>query len=434
MADTATNPEKPKPGGEEAFRENGYAFDADIPPASQIDLATLDITDPEIWRQGAFWDRFERMRKEDPVHYCPDSPFGPYWSITRFNDIMEVDTNHEAFSSESGITIVDQDEELPLPMFIAMDPPKHDVQRKTVQPIVGPDNLKSFEALIRERTSNLMASLPVGEAFDWVDTVSIELTTMMLATLFDFPFEERRKLTRWSDVATGKANPEICPGGDEQWRQELMECGMYFTQLWNQRVNAEPKGDLISMLAHGEHTRDMSPQEFLGNLILLIVGGNDTTRNTMTGSVYAMNKWPEQFAKLKADHGLIPNMVSEVIRWQTPLAHMRRNATRDYDIGGKTIREGDKVVMWYVSGNRDEDVYTRADEVWIERPSVRRHLSFGFGIHRCVGNRLAELQLKILWEEILARFDRIEVLEEPSLVPSSFVKGYTRMPVIVHPK
>ncbi len=439
MADTASparahSAGAPSASSGEAYREGGYARDAEIPPASEIDLATFDITDPEIWRQNAYWDKFERMRKEDPVHYCPGSPFGPYWSITRFEDIMAVDTNHEAFSSASGITIVDQDEELPLPMFIAMDPPKHDVQRKTVQPIVGPENLKSFEGLIRERTSNLMDTLPKGEAFDWVDTVSVELTTMMLATLFDFPFEERRRLTRWSDVATGKANPEICPGGDEQWRRELMECGMYFTQLWNQRVNAEPTGDLISMLAHGEHTREMSPQEFLGNIILLIVGGNDTTRNTMTGSVYAMNRWPEQFAKLKADHDLIPNMVSEVIRWQTPLAHMRRNATRDFEIGGKTIRAGDKVVMWYVSGNRDEDVFTRADEVWIERPQVRRHLSFGFGIHRCVGNRLAELQLRILWEEILKRFDRIEVLEEPERVPSSFVKGYTRMPVIIHPK
>ncbi|MEZ5938519.1 MAG: cytochrome P450 [Hyphomonadaceae bacterium] len=436
MADTTTTADAPSSSqssssgvADEALRKDGYARDAVIPPASEIDLATLDITDPELWRQDAFWDRFARMRKEDPVHYCPDSPYGPYWSVTRYDDIMKVDTSHGVFSSEGGITIVDQDEDMPLPMFIAMDPPKHDLQRKTVQSIVGPDNLKSFEALIRSRTQNLLDSLPRNKPFDWVDTVSIELTTMMLATLFDFPFEDRRKLTRWSDVATGSANPEICPGGEEQWRTELMECLHYFTVLWNERVNADPRGDLVSMLAHGEHTRDMNPQEYLGNIILLIVGGNDTTRNTMTGSLYTLNKWPDQMKRLRANPALIPSMVSEVIRWQTPLAHMRRTALEDVELGGKTIKKGEKVVMWYVSGNRDEDHYTRPDELWIERPRVRGHLSFGYGIHRCVGNRLAELQLRILWEEIFARFPTINVLEEPERLPSSFVKGYTKMMV-----
>ncbi len=430
MADTSTSATtSPAPIGHEAFRKNGIPRDGVIAPASEIDLATLDMSDPELWRRDAMWDRFARMRRETPVHWCPDSPFGPYWSVTRYDDIMAVDTNHEAFSSEAGITIVDQDEVLPLPMFIAMDPPKHDLQRKTVQPIVAPDNLRSLESLIRSRTQRLLDELPVGEEFDWVDRVSIELTTMMLATLFDFPFEDRRKLTRWSDVTTGRNNPEICPGGEEQWRAELMECLAYFTQLWNQRVNAAPKTDLVSMLAHGEHTRNMSPQEYLGNLLLLIVGGNDTTRNSMTAGVYAFNRWPAEFAKLKADHDLIPSAVSEIIRWQTPLAHMRRNATRDVEMGGKTIRAGEKILMWYASGNRDDGHFSRPDDLWIERPMVRRHLSFGFGIHRCVGNRLAELQLRILWEELLARFKDIEVLAEPDRLPSSFVKGYTAMPV-----
>ncbi len=432
MADTATTA-TPTHAGAEAFRKNGLPKGAKAPGAGEIDLATFDITDPEYWRQEIFWDYFARMRKEAPVTYCPDSPYGPYWSVTSYKDIMTVDTSHGVFSSEGGITVVDQDADFQLPMFIAMDPPKHDLQRKTVQSIVGPENLKSFEDLIRSRTKTLFDELPVGESFDWVDRVSIELTTMMLATLFDFPFEDRRKLTRWSDVATGRNNPDLV-SSEEQWRGELLECLGYFTRLWNERVNADPKGDLVSMLAHGEHTRNMTPQEYLGNLILLIVGGNDTTRNSMTGGVYAMDKWPEQWAKLKADHSLIPSAVSEIIRWQTPLAHMRRIALQDYELGGQTIRKGDKVVMWYVSGNRDETQYHNPDVLNIERPMVRRHLSFGFGIHRCVGNRLAELQLQILWEEILARYDRIEVLEEPERIPNSFVKGYTYMPVKLHPK
>jgi len=433
MADTATAPAATN-AGVEAFRKNGLAKGAPLPKASEIDLSSFDISDPEYWRRDAFWDYFARMRKEDPVNWCPDSPYGPYWNVTSYKDIMTIDTSHGVFSSEGGITIVDQDTDFQLPMFIAMDPPKHDLQRKTVQSIVGPENLKGFETLIRSRTTEILDSLDVSQPFDWVDKVSIELTTMMLATLFDFPFEDRRKLTRWSDVATGRNNPDIVTS-EEQWRGELLECLGYFTRLWNERVNAEPKGDLISMLAHGEHTRNMTPQEYLGNLILLIVGGNDTTRNSMTGGVLAMmHNWPDQWEKLKADPSLLQSAVSEIIRWQTPLAHMRRTALEDYEIGGKQIRKGDKVLMWYVSGNRDETQYTRPGDLWIERPMVRRHLSFGFGIHRCVGNRLAELQLQILWEEILKRFDRIEVLEEPDYIPSSFVKGYSKMMVRVVPK
>ncbi|MDF1679568.1 cytochrome P450 [Ponticaulis sp.] len=406
-----------------------------VRPASSLDLSDLDISDPELWRRESYWDRFARLRDEEPVHYCSESAVGPYWSVTRYEDIMAVDTDHKRFSSAGGITLVDLDEDFSLPMFIAMDQPKHDVQRKTVQPIVAPDNLRNFESLIRERTAKVLDSLPVGEPFDWVDTVSIELTTMMLATLFNFPFEDRRKLTRWSDVATGRENPEICPGGEEQWRAELMECLGYFTELWNQRVNAnEPGNDLISMLATGEHTKNMEPMEYLGNVILLIVGGNDTTRNSMTASVLGMNLFPKEFDKLKANHDLIPSMVSEIIRWQTPLAHMRRTALEDVELGGKTIKAGEKVLMWYVSGNRDERHFERPNDIWIDRPKVRSHLSFGFGIHRCVGNRLGEMQLKILWEEFFKRFEDIIVVKDAVRTPSCFVKGYTEMMVELVPK
>ena len=441
MADTATlvHPalQRPAVTPRDPIHESSFEFGADIPPASEIDLTTLDFIDPELWRQNAYWDRFERLRAEEPVHYTTDSAVGAYWSLTRYDDIMAVDINHKDFSSSwehGGITLFDMDEDFQLPMFIAMDPPKHDIQRKTVQPAVSPPNLKLFEPLIRERTQNLLDSLPVGEPFDWVDLVSVELTTMMLATLFDFPFEDRRKLTRWSDVVTGRENPDICPGGIDQWREEMLECLGYFQNLWNDRLEKPKSNDLVSLLVHGEATKDMPPMEFLGNTILLIVGGNDTTRNSMTGSVYGLNKFPDQFEILKANHDLIPNMVSEIIRWQTPLAHMRRTAMRDVEIGGKLIKKGEKVGMWYVSGNRDETKFERPNDIWIERPNVRNHLSFGFGIHRCVGNRLAELQLRILWEELLDRFSHVEVMDEPSLLPNAFVKGYTWMPVVLHAK
>ncbi|MFB3076384.1 MAG: cytochrome P450, partial [Lysobacterales bacterium] len=271
-----------------------------------------------------------------------------------------------------------------------------------------------------------------GETFNWVERVSIDLTNMMLATLFDFPFEERHKLTRWSDVATALPGLGVIDT-EEQRRAELLECLEYFTGLWNERVNAEPASDLVSMLAHGEATRNMEPMEYLGNLILLIVGGNDTTRNSMTGGVLALNQFPSEYQKLRDNPKLIPGMVSEIIRWQTPLAHMRRRAQVDPELGGQQIRAGDKVVMWYVSGNRDADVFENADDFIIDRSNVRKHLSVGYGIHRCMGSHLAELQLRILWEEIQQRFQRVEVVGEPVRIASTFVKGYSELPVRLHP-
>ncbi|HEY4113850.1 MAG TPA: cytochrome P450 [Rhizomicrobium sp.] len=400
--------------------------------AWSIPIEEVNVANPYLFRDDTMWPYFERLRKEAPVHYQPEHEFGPYWSITRYNDVMAIDTNHAVFSSKPAITIAEPKEDFTLPMFIAMDPPRHDQQRKVVSPIVAGPNLDQLEPVIRERAAKILDSLPVGETFDWVDKVSIELTTMTLATLFDFPWEDRRKLTRWSDVATASPNSGLFSSpeaADQERRAELYECADYFLRLWNERVNAPPKGDLISMLAHGESTRNMDRMEFLGNLILLIVGGNDTTRNTITGSVVALNEFPEQYDRLRADPSLIPGMVCETIRWQTPLAHMRRKAKQDFEFGGKAIRAGDKVIMWYVSGNRDEEVIERPNDFIIERANVRRHLSFGFGIHRCVGNRLAELQLKIIWEEIMKRFSNIEVMGEPRRVLSSFVKGYEYLPV-----
>ena len=396
--------------------------------AYAMPLDQIDLSDASRFRDNTMMHYFERIRAEDPVHFTAESEHGPYWSVTKYNDIMAVDTNHGVFSSVGGIVIAEEDEDFKLPMFIAMDPPKHDAQRKVVSPIVSPANLANMEGLIRERAGKIMDELPIGETFDWVDRVSIELTTQMLATLFDFPFEERRKLTRWSDVATAAPESGIIESEDAR-KAELFECAAYFTNLWNERVNSEPKGDLISMLAHGDATRNMDPMEFLGNIILLIVGGNDTTRNSITGGLLALNENPDQYAKLRANHGLITSMVPEIIRWQTPLAHMRRRALADIELGGKLIKAGDKVVMWYVSGNRDEEVIENPNAFIIDRERPRQHLSFGFGIHRCVGNRLAEMQLKIVWEEILKRWDTIEVIEEPRRVLSSFVKGYEYMPV-----
>lgn len=402
-----------------------------------IPIEQIDVSRPSLFQKDTIGLFFDRLRKEAPVHYCRESNVGPYWSVTRFDDIMAVDTNHKVFSSEAklgGIAIQDMhsvEGGLELEMFIAMDPPKHDQQRKAVTPAVAPSNLQLLEPIIRERACQILDDLPVGEDIDWVDKVSIELTTMTLATLFDFPWEERRKLTRWSDITTAAPETGIVASYEAR-REELIECAMYFKGLWDRRINEEPKNDLISIMAHSPATRDMPFLEFLGNLLLLIVGGNDTTRNSISGGVLALNQNPEQYRKLNGDPSLIASMVPEIIRWQTPLTHMRRTALQDWDIGGKQIRKGDKVVMWYLSGNRDETVIDRADQFIIDRKDPRHHLSFGYGIHRCMGNRLAELQLRIIWEEIHKRFAKVEVVGEPERLFSNLVRGITKLPVRLH--
>jgi cytochrome P450 len=386
---------------------------------------------PRLFRDDTLWPYFERLRNEEPVHYCTNAPIEPYWSVTKYNDIMHVDTNHGIYSSDQslgGITIRDAPPGYDWPSFIAMDQPEHSAQRKTVSPMFTPTHLDELAKLIRQRTGKVLDALPRNETFNFVEKVSIELTTQMLATLFDFPWEQRRKLTRWSDVATALPKSGVVDS-EEQRRDEMSECATFFTQQWNERVNSAPRNDLLSMMAHSDATRHMTHDNLLGNIILLIVGGNDTTRNTMTGSVLALNENPDQFQKLRDNPALIDTMVPEVIRWQTPLAHMRRTALQDAELGGKTIRKGDRVVMWYVSGNRDDEMIERPNEFIIDRARPRTHLSFGFGIHRCVGMRLAELQLKIVWEEMLARFKSIDVVGEPKRVYSSFVKGYESLPV-----
>ena len=411
--------------------------EATIKDPWSIPLEDIDVSDPNLYARDAWRPYFERLREEAPVHYCADSPFGPYWSITRFDDIVAVDSNFKQYSSEPFIIIGDLPDDLPTRNFISMDPPEHDVQRRAVQAVVAPKNLQEMEALIRSRVQDILDSLPVDETFNWVDDVSIDLTTQMLATLFDFPFEHRSKLTYWSDIAAG--TPEISGGTvtQEERYAGLMECLEWFTRIWHERkAEAREDGfDLITLLQRDPETANMvdDPMTYLGNLGLLIVGGNDTTRNSASGGVLALNENPAEYDKLRADRSLIPSMVSEIIRWQTPLAHMRRRATEDIEFHGQTIRKGDKVVMWYISGNRDENTIKGADSFIIDRENPRHHISFGFGIHRCMGNRLAEMQLRILWEEIMERFRMVEVVGEPERVHSNFVRGYTKLPVRVHP-
>ena len=398
-------------------------------------LSGIDVSDPAIYQQDTWQPLFARLRHEAPVYYCAESRYGPYWSVTRYNDIMAVELDHATYSSQlgGGLTIEDLPADMERRSFIRMDPPRHTAQRKTVAPVAAPKNLASYAITIRERTRALLDALPRNASFDWVDRVSIELSTMMLATLLDFPWAERRKLTYWSDVAICSINaPDALVHSEEARFAELLQMADAFKGLWQERAKEPPRLDLISMMAHSEAIRDMSAMEFVGNLILLIVGGNDTTRNSMSGGLLALSQNPDQLTKLKANPGLVPSLVAETIRYQTPVIHMRRTATRDTELAGRHIRRGDKVVMWYVSGNRDESVIDQGDHFIIDRAKPRQHLSYGAGIHRCVGDRLADLQLRILWGEILAGGLDIEVVGPPRRQYSNFIRGIRELPVRIN--
>ena len=407
---------------------------------NNVPLDKIDVSRPEIFLNDNWQPWFERLRKEAPVHYLADSATGPFWSVTSHEMIKAVDTNNEIFSSEAkGIAIVDpyvaEEGQMQGKNFIAMDGDEHVKQRMAVAPTVAPKNLAGFEPLIRERASDILDNLPVGETFNWVEEVSIELTARMLATLFDFPYEDRRKLVRWSDLVTNV--PEVTGDDSINMKErydELMGAAAAFYQLWMAKQGQPPSFDLISMLQQNEATARMNedPELFLGNLLLLIVGGNDTTRNSISGGVLALNKYPDQYQKLRENPDLIPNMVAEMVRWQTPVIHMRRTALADIELGGKKIKEGDKVVMWYLSGNRDESVFEDPEKFIIDRPNARAHVAFGFGVHRCMGNRLAEMQLCVLWEEIMKRYDRVEVVGDVERLPNNFIRGIKNVPVRLH--
>lgn len=400
---------------------------ADNRPINPFEVSANAIYTEDQWREP-----FAKLRAEMPLSWRPESPFGAYWSVVTHDLVQEVELRHDVFSSRwdmGNITIAEAVNGEGFPNFIAQDPPIHTAQRRVIAPAFSPSQILKLEKLVRERTEKLLAELPRGEEFDWVERVSLPLTLGMLCILFDMPFEEWRDIKRWSDWASGVSEDNLNEEYRAQFLVQMGEMLARFDRELEDRRAKPPTDDLLSRMVHSEAMGNMDAMERIANIALLIVGGNDTTRNSMSALVEAFDKYPGELDRLRADASLIPNAAQEIIRWQSPVTHMRRTALEDTELAGQRIGKGEKVVMWYISANRDERIFPDAERFDVGRENARRHVGFGHGIHRCVGARLAEVQLHAVIEQMLKLPGKVVPQAKPTRLASPFLHGFTAMPV-----
>jgi len=395
-----------------------------------ISLASLDVSAIERFRANTHGAVFARLRQQAPVHYCANSPYGPFWSITRLDDILAIEADPENFSSEGNIIIGDVSPDYEAPAFATSDPPVHTNERRAAAASVTASRMAELEPGVRASIAEILDGLPEDVPFDWVSRVSTRITSAMIAALFVWPKNEPCRLPYWCEVTT--ATP--CPGAIVETAEEraaiMDQYWRWLHQTWCMRAQDAPRGDMMSCLAHDPATKSMldDPPRLMG-AVTLVAGANEAARGALAGGVIAFAQFPDQWVRLKANPALVPKTVAEIVRWQTPISHMRRTATADVAFGGQLIRKGDKVVLWYCSGNRDDRCFKDADAFVIDRGNVHRHAGYGFGIHRCLGRRVADLELRVLWEEILKRFERLEVVGEPIRIASNFASGYEKVQV-----
>ena len=384
----------------------------------------MDVSDPALYEAQTFHPLFRTLRDEDPVHFCPESRFGPYWAITRYEDILAVDMNHRAFSSAAGgISIFDSSVD-DNSSFINMDPPDHKVHRGAVTPVFSSANLAAMEDEVRGRVERILDQVPLNQPFDWVALVANELPLQMLSTLFGIPEADPYHMLYWTNAQVAIIGGEP---RDEVEAAKHPSFTDYFLQLRARRSSEQGAGaDLVSHLVRGD--AQISDRQFLNHLRLLVVGANDTTRTSIAGGLEAVIR-QDLYGELRRNPNLLPTAVNEIIRFVTPVVHQRRTAVADCEVGGRTIRAGDKVVMFYVSGNRDERAFARPDELVLDRTEPRS-LSFGSGIHHCIGFRLARMQMEHMWRGMLERFSGFELAGEATRTRSNFVQGYLSMPVV----
>ncbi len=413
------------------------------PKAKAIDLGGKpDLKDPDLYLREEHHDVFRRLRTEAPVYWNPEADSTGFWAITRYDDIEAISKNPYLFSSAKemgGHRIFNETEiggNATEARMISMDPPEHAGYRRMVTPGFVPKRISSMEDRIRTRVTRLLDNLPKSGEAEFISAVAAALPIEVLAELFGVPESDGAKLFEWSNATVGEDDPELRVS-DEYMHKCLSEMAAYSAGLWQQRLE-KPGDDLISMLAHSKiDGQSMSFPTYIGTFILLVVAGNETTRNSISGGLLALSENPAERQKLLDDPSLIPSAVQEIVRWVSPVLHMRRTATEDTEIRGQKIRKGDKVVMWYASANRDEDAFDdpyRFDVTRYTKPDAATQLGFGVGQHFCLGSRLAELQLKVLFEELLRRFPDMHVSGPVRRLRSNFIYGIKDMPVRYTPE
>jgi linalool 8-monooxygenase len=393
------------------------------------------------------------MRREEPVAWCPEPWGGPgFWSVTKYDDIQFVSTNPDQFSSDGklgGITLP-SDEMIRNRMkqegieiiegeaaegnlfqsgtsMIMMDPPDHVQNRRVVAPGFTPQKLDDLTPRIQERAREILCNIEGKDEVEFISSVAAELPIQMLAELFGIDQELRHKLFEWSNIIIGGDDPDIVVS-PEQVRTAIMELVTFGMEQYEQRKE-KPGNDLISMLVHTKvNGQPVDLGDYLSTLLLLVVAGNETTRNSISGGILALSENPEEKRKLLEDPSLIPAAVDEIIRWVHPVIYMRRTATEDTMIGEQAVKKGDKLALWYMSGNRDEDKWEDPFVFKVGREGPR-HLSFGYGQHLCIGWRLAEIQLRLLLEELLIRYPNIAVKGEVNRMKTNFLNSIKSMQV-----
>jgi linalool 8-monooxygenase len=402
-----------------------------------MQITPVDLKDPELYRDGIPHQIFTQLRRDAPVSWNPEADDRGFWAVTRYDDIVAVSKAPKVFSSareHGGHRMFDENvvgvaglgaKQAEAPM-ISMDPPRHNQYRRMLSPGFSPARIRQLEERIRDRARAILDRLQGRETCDFVTDIAAELPIQMLAELLGVPQEDRGKLFEWSNALIAEDDPEYRPSPGVT-AQKLASMSEYAVGLWNERA-ARPGEDLISMLASSRIDGEpMTREQYIGTFVLLVAAGNETTRNSIAGGFLALAEHPGEKRRLLDDPSLMGSAASEIVRWVSPVMHMRRTALEPAEIGGQRVRPGDKVILWYCSANRDESVFDEPFRFDVGRAEPP-HLGFGAGQHFCLGARLAEVQIRTFYEEFLRRYPNAQPEGPVHRMRSNFIVGYKSIP------
>jgi cholest-4-en-3-one 26-monooxygenase len=407
--------------------------------ALALRLDDIDLSNPDTFVAGWPHDAFALLRREAPIYWHPSTGrTDGFWVVSKYRDVTTVQLDARTFSSARGGTILRefQGEELEAnrAIMLNMDAPRHTRFRRLVNMGFSPKIVTRMATHIREITTKILDGVAASGRCDFVTAISAELPLQVIAEMMGVPLEDRHLVFKWSNQMIGFDDPEYQPNADVS-KIASMEMFMYANQLAEERKRRpHDEHDLVSVLLAAEVDGEkLSEVEFDSFFLLLAVAGNETTRNLVSGGMLALMENPDQYARLVRDPSLLPTAIEEMLRWVSPVMYFRRTATRDTELNGQPIREGDKLTLWYGSANRDEDVFPNADRFDVGR-TPNDHLAFGLGHHFCLGANLARLEIQIMFEELLRRLPDMELDGPVERLRSNFINGIKRMPVRFTPE